>query len=336
MSEAAARARRVSLSPPPARLYPGQPWLLEVLRSYAAAQYAHAVSVVRADIPQAVHRAAIDGAASTALGPVISTDISDVSISRGIDLLIMIGDLAHIGHGYFVPRESRVVRMSRNFGRIAGGLPLTFIEHTGAQIADVHTDTLGRIVPLPPEAKRDSAAVEHATSLRWEAADHDDLFSRLAASLPAKPVSASPDGSVAFYSVASKRTGRRTERWQPHDPGAPFIVARSTHLPRQYFVCLRASRSRSLQWFEVPSDSAREWLLLAEKTAGVTNRIRGTHLDSGLQICIPNILPKSVMRAVLVCASNAVPIDGGWDILVPTRAVPAAAAIFRSANLEVI
>src|SRR5207253_7257491 len=126
---------------------PTQAWLAEMTRMVAARLYAQvqAKGVKNGDgSPVAVHKAAITAQVSKAFGALYEEGAPHFSVSWIVDLLVRLGDLGDIGHGYLIPRESRIMRLTPGWGRIAGGLPLEASEHPEEGIHSVLDGTVGR------------------------------------------------------------------------------------------------------------------------------------------------------------------------------------------------
>src|SRR5262249_29921266 len=111
---------------------PTQAWLAEKVRMVATRLYAQAevVSDNKPDqSPIAVHIAAITTQVSKLFGALYDETTPQFSESLLVQLLVLFGDFGDVGHGYYIPRESRIVRTRGRWGRIAGGLPIEISEH---------------------------------------------------------------------------------------------------------------------------------------------------------------------------------------------------------------
>ena len=202
-----------------------------------------------------------------------TTLYQNLSIPWGIDLLVLLEDLAQIGRGYCVPRESRVVRLARNWGRIAGGLPLYSSEHPDLGIKSVHDNTIGRVAELIDGFDSHDRGTEHSEVFAWMGRNTEQIFAGLNQDLPDRRSSQPPEKAVVFYNAGFHRARTRGHRWQGKAPRDQFVVARTTGLPTHYFICF-AKGSSSWQWFELSKEEARKWVLLVEKCAGTTNVVR--------------------------------------------------------------
>lgn len=314
--------------------YLRQPALLEVLRGVCCSNYARAMQNPPLHGKRAVHRNAVAGHASRLAAACLRTADETLSVSEGIDLLIDLGDIAHVGGGYCIPRESRIIRFSERYGRIGGGLPLSHSQHSGIGVKEPQIETLGRLVSLSNVPTTDGPMVEHSLAWQWRSQSADALLVGLHADLPTSPVGEPPD--PVYYNAARRGQSRR-DRWQSHRGSAEYTVARTEHPIRHYYLTRTRRRSSSLiDWFDLDNEVARLWLLWAERDVETRNRLRGTWDESTATLRLPNFLPKPITFALVACASETRPISSGHDLVFPREASSAVEEICRSANVEIL
>jgi hypothetical protein len=313
-----------------------QSWLAEVIRAVATILYAKATEEARESSPFAIHRNAISGQVVRTFGLILDETAPELSVSGGIDILVRLGDLATIGEGYCIPRESRIVRLTRNWGRIGGGLPLSFSEHQDAGVKAPPMATIGRIVELVEDSDVDDRGTEHSDVFTWIRSNDDQIISLLIQALPDRPSSQPPNGSVKFYHAELTRVRMRGDRWQNKAVENQFAVARTTRLPTHYMVCFRKENLSGWRWFEVSKEEARKWIMLAERRAGTKNKLPAKHSADEVHLWLPDMLPDAWTTALFSCSATICPTDGGWQLGFPGDVLPLLRMILQSANLELI
>ena len=312
---------------------PTQSWLVEAIRAAATTLYAKATDEGSNTKSFAVHRGAISGQLSRTFAAILDDALPELSIPVGIDLLVLLKDFAQIGQGYCVPRESRIVRLARNWGRIAGGLPLYSSEDPGLRIKSIHDNTIGRVAEFIDGFDSHDRGTEHSEVFAWMGSNAEQIFAGLNQDLPDRRSSQPPEKAVVFYNAGLHRARTRGPRWQEKAQRNQFVVARTTGLPTHYFICF-AKGSSSWQWFELSKEEARKWVLLVEKCAGTTNVVRTIYVGDGVRIRLRDMLPDAWTTALLACSSVVIPIDGGWELALSSNALPLVRILFESANIQ--
>lgn len=289
-----------------------------------------------ATLPFAVHKAAITGQVSKSYGALFDENAPHFSGSWLVDLLVLLGDLGNIGHGYYFPRESRIVRLAPGWGRIAGGLPIELSEHPDDGIKAMMEETIGRLVKLEEDFSKYDHGTEYSEVYRWQTNTLERIHADLVARLPEKPVSSPPAGIAMFYNAGFQRGRTRNERWNQKMSTDAFIVARTGTSPTHYYVVGAKARHREKEWFEVEKEEARQWILLVEKNAGITNLIRASTSDQVQKFLLPNMLPKAWTTAILACASTVTSTDKGWELEIRPEAGELLRILMRYANIKLI
>lgn len=298
----------------------GQAWLCEATRSVVSRLYGESGQQLQAGEATSnggIHRTAIVSQVTKSFGALLNSDASSLSASRILDLLLELEDVAHLGNGFYIPRESRVVRLGDDWGRIAGGLPLEFSEHSEAGIETVSAVSLGRVVRIKDTSGFVDEMSEYSEVFEWSQMSDKHRFSTLLERLPKEMLASPPASSVVYYNSGIRRARSRRDRWLEKNPGGSFTVARGVTLPASYYVCLEGRGGPRINWFEVDSNEARKWILLSERIHNVTNTIR-RGIGEGLSFTLPNMYPNSWTQAFLAVASLAVESDNGWQLEVQT------------------
>jgi hypothetical protein len=289
------------------------------------------------DKPVAVHRGALTAQVYKMFGALFDQDAPHFSVSWVVDLLVHLDDLGDIGYGYYVPRESRVVRLTECWGRIAGGLPLELSEHPEGGIESLRCESVGRVVETAHEFTPHDQGTEYSEVFRWAAKSVDRLFADLCDGLPDRPASPPPEELTLYYNSQHQRARGRGDRWLNKFPGGVFVVARTGSQPAHYSVHVRREGQRGAAWFEVVShEEARKWVLLAEKLGGSTNRVRVEGGENGVSLFLPDMLPKAWTAGLFACASKVVPAERGWTMEIQNEAMPLLEILLRGANIELI
>jgi hypothetical protein len=315
---------------------PTQTWLTEVVRTVATTLYAKAADENTENRPSAVHRKVIAAQVARAFGAILDHDASNLSISGAIDILIPLGDLASVGQGYYIPRESRIVRLTRSWGRIAGGLPLSFSEHPVAAVKSPQVATIGRIVELDDDFDVVDRGTEYSEVFTWISKSSEQILSLLNQDLPDNS-SRPQDGAVKFYNAGFSRARTRRDRWQVKAARNQFVVAKTNGVPTHYFVCFLKKNLSGWHWFELTTkDKARKWVLLAERWAGSTNVIRAKYIEREVHFSVPDMLPDAWTTALLACGASAFHTDEGWRLVISSDILPLIRILFQSANIELI
>jgi hypothetical protein len=315
---------------------PTQPWLTETIRTVTTALYAETSegNSIKTHLP--IHQKAIAGQIGRAFGPILTSDQTNLNVFKAINILIDLGDFGDVGHGYCIPRESRVARLVVDWGRIAGGLPLPYSEHSEDGVESSYPETVGRIVKLAPDFDVYDHGSEHSDVYAWISKSPEQILELLNQDLRDQCSSESPQDTVVFYNVGVRNARTRRDRWQTKAPPERFVVARTTRPPIHYFICFSKRQRSGWHWFAVTNDEGRKWLLLTEREAGVINTIRGNHVQSGVYLRVPDMLPGAWMRALLASATSALKAEQGLDLLVSGEVLPLVRAVLKSANIEII
>jgi hypothetical protein len=318
---------------------PTQGWLAEMTRTVATRMFAQAnleddESGNEATI--AVHRGALTGQVRKIFGALFDESAPHLSVTWIVDLLVHLDDLGDVGYGYYVPRESRVVRLTECWGRIAGGLPLELSEHPEGGIESLQNESVGRVVRMAQDFAPHDQGTEHSEVFRWAAKSVDRLFADLCDGLPERPASPPPEEITLYYNSQDRRVHSRGDRWQNRFPGGAFVVARTGSLPTHYCVHIRGEGQRGAAWFDVSHEKARRWVLLAEKLTGSTNRITAKADGHGVSVLLPDMLPNAWTAALFACASAVVPVEKGWTLGIQNEAMALVKVLLQHANIELI
>ena len=318
---------------------PSQTWLAEMTRTTATRMFAQANledGEGSVTMTVAVHKSALTAQVSKIFGALFDEDAPRFSVSWIVDLLVHLGDLGDIGHGYYIPRESRVVRLTEGLGRIAGGLPLELSEHSEGGIKSLQCESIGRVVRMAEHFAPHDRSTEYSELFEWTTRNVDRVFSGLCEGLPERAASPPPEEATSYYNAQHRRTHSRGDRWENRLPNAAFVVARTGSLPAHYSVYVHRQGQRGAAWFEVTHEEARKWVLLAEKLGGSTNRIPVNVQGSSVSLFLPDMLPKAWTTAIFACVSNVVPAERGWLLEIQVEAKELLEILLRGANIELI
>ena len=317
---------QIEILPPPIELTRGTPWIAEALRATISRMYAETGG-------EPVHRTAITSHVSKAF---LSTDVDTLlnQPSSIFDILVVIEDVADVGNGYYMPRESRVTRLSPSFGRIAGGLPYEHSEHPDSDEELLKPITIGRIVRLDPAVSVDPDTVEYSSVIEWTKQTPRWIYERLIEELPRHGVSRPIEHEVYFYHADPKRGYSRRDRWRTKEPKATFGVARCGMSPVHYFLFGNVRGRSDHEWIELTKEAARKWILLMERTADIRNRMQTIREGSQLSFTLPDMLPREWTSAILACATDALVIEKGWRVTCDASTEQALTDILTSANIE--
>ncbi len=318
---------------------PTQAWFFERLRCAMSQAYSLRLKDEQDEIdtPDGVHQGWVAGFVSRALGSVVNQDVPQFSVIEGLRLLTMLGDVAPIGNGYYLPRESRVTVFTSGWGRISGGLPLSESEHNSANVVDddASGDTLGRAVRLKRDEKMPGS--EDLRRVIGVDTPTEALVKDLIGVLPSSACRITDDGDVSFYDATLRRARTRGERWQAVNKCVgDVIVARTRGLPSHYFVWVGKNVGGQGEWLPVGKDIARIWIVVAERLAGSRNRIRGKRVGSEGIFLLPDMLPDVWTMAIMACSSCCVRLEKCYDLRIPARTEPAVDALLASASIEVM
>jgi hypothetical protein len=285
----------------------------------------------------AVHVAAITAQVSKVFGALYAETAPHFSVSSAVDLLVQLGDLGDIGHGYYIPRESRIVRMTTAWGRIAGGLPTEFSEHSETGIECVLDSTVGRVVRLRGGFAKHDQETEHSEVYEWITSADEKNLGRLWARLPDRTAMKPPEETTEYYNAGFRRGRTRKERWHNKAPDTAFVVARTRTLPAHYYLLGAKPSHPGKGWFQLESEEARRWILSAEKIGGVTNVLRTSESEGERTFLLPDMLPRAWTAGILACASIVTPGEGGgWCLKVRREALDVLGVLLRSANIQLI
>ena len=317
---------------------PSQAWLAEVARTVTSRIYGQMEDGIneKADrTPVAVHKAAITAQLSKIFGALYDESTPQFSGSWIVDMLVQLGDLGDIGNGYHIPRESRIVRLASGWGRIAGGLPIETSEHAPEELGLVIMSTIGRLVALRQDFAHRDRNTEHSEVFVWSTETVDQILARLLNRLPERSVSRPPEKATQYYSAGYRQGRTRGERWHNKMPTAPFVVARTGMQPTHYYVIEAQSGQREGKWFELEREDARRWVLLVEKSAGITNLIRMN--NDGGTFFLPDMLPRAWTIGIMACASTVIPNgDGGWTVEVQPDGLELLKLLLGNGNIQLI
>ena len=268
----------------------------------------------------AVHKGALVTQVSKLFGALFDESAPQFSVSWIVDLLVHLDDLGDMGHGYYIPRESRIVRLTERWGRIAGGLPLELSEHPEGGIESVQCEAVGRLVSVSQNFAPHNRSTEYSEVFDWTTRSPDSLFAELCEGLPEHSASPPPEDATVYYNAKCQRARTRGERWQTKFPNDGFVVARTGSLPTHYQVQVRKTGSAGAEWFEVANEEARKWILLSERIVGTTNGILVRSDGTSSAIFLPDMLPKAWARGIFACASSVTPAEKGWMLEFQTGA----------------
>jgi hypothetical protein len=319
---------------------PTQSWALEKTRMVATRLYSQAKEADNRDEgqPVAAHKAAITAQVSKIFGALYDGTTPQFSESWIVDLLVQLGDLGHIGHGYYIPRESRIVRLTTGWGRIAGGLPLEMSEHPDEGIGPVLSTTVGRLVKINKDFEECNQDAEHSEIFEWLTSTEEKKYERLSSRLPLRTVSCPSKEATVFYN-AGFRSGRiRRDRWHNKKPPEEFVVARSGMQPSHYYLMRGKPGQHWKEWFELENEEARLWILLAEKKAGTFNKLSMKQGNQVGTFYLSDMLPGAWTSGILACASSVTEEKekGGWMVEVEFEALEVVMMLLRSANIHLI
>lgn len=318
---------------------PSQTWLAERTRTVTSRLFAQAnlEDTEGGDIGTvAVHKGAITAQVSKIFGALFDENAPRFSVSWIVDVLVHLADLGDIGHGYYIPRESRVVRLTENWGRIAGGLPLELSEHPEGGIRVVPCESIGRLVEMEQAFSAHNRSTEYSEVFEWTTRSVDLSFADLCERLPARAATAPPDIATVYYNAQYQRARTRGDRWQAKLPIGIFVVARTGTLPTHYSVHVHKEGQRNAAWFEVTHGEVRKWILLAERIAGSKNRIPMSVEGNCVSLFLPNMLPQAWTGAILACASAVIPAENGWRLEIQSGAMELLERLLRSANIQLL
>jgi hypothetical protein len=319
---------------------PSQAWLFEATRMVTSRIFAQTMiqnGAKKEAETNTVHKSAIISQVSKVFGALFDETSPQFSIPWIVDLLVQLQDLADIGYGYHIPRESRIVRLVEGWGRIAGGLPLELSEHREEGIEKVLGGTLGRLVKFSDNFAPHDQYTEHSKVFRWMSQSVDTQYSDLYEQLPEKGSNRPPEKKTEYYNPKYQRARTRRDRWQNKLPDQSFVVARTIGLPAHYYVFIPTQEENSKAWFDLTHEEARNWILLAEKQAGATNHIYESSKDNFTTFLLPDMLPAAWVIAILSCASTVVRAENnGWIVEVQKEARELTEILLGSANILLI
>lgn len=315
-----------------------QAWLAEKVRMVVTRLYAQAEAQGGKNgdgSPIAVHIAAITAQVSKVFGALYDKTAPQFSEPLIVELLVLLGDLGDIGHGYYIPRESRIVQMTAEWGRIGGGLPMEFSEHPETGVAHVLKTPIGRVVKLRGDLAKDDYGTEYSEVYESITNRLEKTLAQSWARLPDRAVTRPPEQVMEFYNAGFRRGRTRGERWHTKMPDAAFIVARTRTVPAHYYL-LGAKRGHpGKNWFELERHEARRWILLAERIGEVTNVIRTSATGDETTFFLPDMLPVTWTSEILACASTVTPGEkSGWCMKVHTEARGLLEILLRNANIQ--
>src|ERR1035437_1825030 len=319
---------------------PTQVWLAEATRMVTSRMFAQTMTQnfeKKEAETNAVHKSAITSQVAKVLGALFNGNAPQFSISWIVDLLVQIQDLADIGYGYHIPRESRIVRLTHGWGRVAGGLPLELSEHPDGGIQTVLGGTIGRLVKLSENFAQHDQNTEHSKVFHWMLRSADAHYSDLREQLPEKSSARPPEDETEYYNAQYQRVRARRDRWQNKLPDHAYVVARTRGLPMHYYVYIPTEAETGNGWFEATHEEERNWIILAEKRAGTINQIRVTSNDNGSTFLLPDMLPTAWTMAILSCASTVVLAEkNGWIVEVQQDARELMEILLRGVNILLI
>lgn len=317
---------------------PTQAWLVEAARTTATRMFAQGLEGDESGNKGtvAVHRGGLTTQVCKVFGALFDKNAAEFSVSWIIDLLVYLEDLADVGSGYYLPRESRVVRLAKGWGRVAGGLPLDLSEHPEDGVELLEDESVGRVVRTAEDFDLQDQGTEHSEVFRWAGKSVDRLFAELRDRLPRQTASAPPRDITVYYHAEYLRARSRFERWQIKYPRGPFVVGRTGSHPAHYSVQVQRAGEGGTAWFEVSREEARKWVLLAEKVANTTNKVSTRKELGSVSFFLPDMLPKAWMSSLFACAVAVVPAEKGWKLNVPSGAMGLLEDLLKTANIELI
>jgi hypothetical protein len=106
-------------------------------------------------------------------------------------------------------------------------------------------------------------------------------------------------------------------------------------MPASYQVRISEGEPDKGRWFELDSDVARKWILLAENLAGITNGIRVTRGD-GLVFEMPNMLPCDWSRAFLANSAAVLATEKGWRLVTMAEQSELLLELLKLSNIRLI
>jgi len=281
-------------------------YLAELIRAEVGRTYA---TVCVSSVEKfSCHRNRIQSAVRARLGSGLAYPYTAEALSAVFESLVTIGDIADVGKGDYVPRETRVTIFVDGWGRISGGLPLDCGGYAGLGIRDHLEDipSIGRMVrleqgiPLPEDW-------EVASTYFWSRASDEQIYGHLFENTLGGRVPEITESCV-FYNPSYRGRSRR-ERWQNRAVAAkPFVVVRKTGQNTAYFVIV------SEIWYEISPDDARKWVLLAERLAKARNYLRADECEGAFVLRLPNMLPQFASAALFSAACGIAQTEKGWDL----------------------
>jgi hypothetical protein len=286
--------------------------------------------------PVAVHKTAITAQVAKAFGALFDQTVPHFSGSWLVDLLVQLRDLGDIGRGYYIPRESRIVRLTSEWGRIAGGLPIELSEHPDEGIQSVLERSVGRLAKLRKNFAKHDYGTEQSEVYKWQTSTTEQIHAGLRAGLPERVASRPPDEATEFYNAGFRHGRTRGERWRNKMPPEAFVVARTGTMPTHYYVLEAKAGYQGQAWFEVEKEQARRWILLVEKLVGATNSIRMNTSDKSGSFFLPDMLPGAWTSAILACASTVTLAEKGWALEIESEVLELSRILLRSANIQLI
>jgi hypothetical protein len=286
--------------------------------------------------PIAVHKGAITAQVSRLFGALFDQNAPRFSVSWIVDLLVYLDDLGDIGHGYHLPRESRIVRLAQGWGRIAGGLPLDSSEHSEGGISRVQSGMVGRLVQLADNFAPHDSGTEYSRVFDWLTRRYEEIFWDMCEELPEESANRPPEDTTEYYNARFQNARTRGDRWQKRFPNDLFVVARARSLPTHYYVYVQKRTRSGREWIAVTHEQAREWVLLAEKLAGVTNRICVDASSNYTSFLLPDMLPKAWTAAIFACCSTVVPGEKCWAVEIQREGRDVLELLLRGANIRLI
>jgi hypothetical protein len=284
----------------------------------------------------AVHKSAIVAQIVKTFGVLFDENSPNLRVSSIVDSLLILGDVAHIGKGYYIPRESRIVRLTHGWGHIAGGLPLEVSEHPNKGLYPVQEATIGRAVKLREDYAEHEGGAEYSAMHAWQMQSNDELYTHLYENLPEHNEPRSQDETILYYNPWLPRVHTRGGRWQNKQPKGVFIVAKTGNRPAHYYVYVQRRAQGGMVWCDVSNEDARSWILLAEKMAGAVNYIRVKGSDSHFEFLLPDMLPKAWASALCAFSSSWVSEEYGWVVQIQNEVKCVVEEFLRVANIKLL
>ena len=284
---------------------PSWPWLAEVTRSSCCQLYALGGGEGTQRSPH--HSNEIISEVRRRLGSVELFSPQKEVIRTIFGLLILLEDFAHIRRATYLPRETRVLLLSPNYGRVAGGLPLEFADYDNHGVAVHEAETLGRIVRIAPHDEPTSGRAV-GESYTWGSMSVSERISSLLATA-GKETRPSADESF-FYNPTMPRSLFRGRRWQRTSVGADYSIARREGKPPYaYFLIIGSDTRGGGTWLDISYDDAKRWLTVADEMAGTTHAVKTERIGDDVVIGLPMNLPDFCTEA-LMSAANCVRQEG--------------------------